>query len=110
MPRLDHEVIGRLADARHHHLGDIDAEPVAIIEAFRVGDIDGVPRDLGLSRPRGSNPQAPTTSPETRSWTPSGGRIWVLRSDFAGARLTPSELQGSAIGRRRDAGTRRRLL
>ena len=61
-------------------------------------------------RVRRSNPLAPTGQPWNPSWSPSGARIWVLRSDFAGARLTPSELQGSAIGRRRDAGTRRRLL
>ena len=38
-------MVGRVTDARQHHFGDVDGEPV-------LGHLHGPARDLGVTRPR----------------------------------------------------------
>jgi len=57
-PQLDHEVVGRLADARRNDLADLDAKqvrplwhPSEPLERALVGDLLGPPADLRVARP-----------------------------------------------------------
>src|SRR5687768_3449303 len=52
VPRLDHEVIGRLADPGQHHFRDLHSEPVPLVSTLRLRHVDRAPCDLGLAGPR----------------------------------------------------------